>query len=158
MGVFRITFLGFVACVLSVTSAPLAAETLLTVVTSKGSEIELSFEDLEALDQTAYSTANDYVDGETEFSGPLVRDLVAMMGGEPAEILFTAINDYAITIPVSDFVEYDVILAIYQDGQKLSRRAKGPIWVIYPTSQFEALQDRVHNDRLIWQLVRMEAQ
>lgn len=115
-------------------------------------------EDLEALDQTVVVTANEYVDGEVEFSGPLARDVIDMLPELPEEVLMTAINDYAITVPVSDFYDYDVILALSQDGTRLSRRDKGPIWLIYPTGDFEELQDRIHNDRLIWQLIRIEAQ
>jgi len=48
-----------------------------------------------------------------------------------------------------------VIFATSQDGIKFSLRDKGPIWVIYPMTDNRKLQDRVYNDRLIWQLVKV---
>ncbi len=53
-------------------------------------------------------------------------------------------------------LEYDVIFAMSQNGERLSIRDKGPIWVIYPMTDNDELQDRVYNDRLIWQLVKVD--
>ena len=103
------------------------------------------------------STENEFVDGMAEFSGPLARDILSLLGDDFDSAEFTAINDYSIVIPVSDFQEYDVILALTMNGQKFSLRDKGPIWLIYPMSDHKELQDRVYNNRLIWQLTRITA-
>jgi hypothetical protein len=42
------------------------------------------------------------------------------------------------------------------DGVPLSKRDKGPIWMIYPMSDHEELRDPVYNSRLIWQVVKLE--
>jgi hypothetical protein len=132
---------------------------LLQMVDPDGSirSLSLSAEDVDALPQVNLTTENEFVDGPTEFVGPLARDVLALLDKPGAEsAVLTAANDYAIEIPLSDFEQYDVIFATAMDGNRLSLRDKGPIWVIYPMSQNAELRDAVYNDRLIWQLVRVE--
>lgn len=120
--------------------------------------IELTEEDLLAMEQFSVFTENGFVDGLVEFTGPLARDVIALFEDpEIEELTLTAVNDYAVKIPVSDVMDYDVIFALTQGGEKFSARDKGPIWVIYPMTDHIELQDRVYNDRLIWQLVQVEA-
>lgn len=120
--------------------------------------VELSEEDLLALEQFSVFTENEFVDGLVEFTGPLARDVLALLESPEFEAMkLTAANDYAVEIPFTDIIDYDVIFALMQDGEKFSVRDKGPIWVIYPMTDHEELQDRVFNDRLIWQLVRVDA-
>ena len=68
----------------------------------------------------------------------------------------TAANDYTVEIQAAEFETYDVIFALDIDGEILSMRDKGPIWLMYPISDFEELQKPIYNNRLIWQLVRVE--
>jgi len=134
-----------------------AQETVLTLVNSNtGIEMALTEAELMALPQTDINTENEFVDGMTRFSGPLGRDLVALMGGGGTSVVLTAVNDYAVEVPVEDFNAYDVVFAVSANDVRFSRRDKGPIWVVYPMSDNKELQDPVYNARLIWQLVRME--
>ena len=43
------------------------------------------------------------------------------------------------------------------DGKPLSRRDKGPLWLMYPISDNAALRDPIYLRRLIWQVIRIEA-
>jgi len=119
--------------------------------------VELTMEDLLALPQIRLQTDNDFVDNGAVFIGPLARDIVAMLGDEVKSATFTAVNDYFIEIPVADFQKYDVIFALSINGAPISLRDRGPIWLIYPMSDHPELQDRIYNDRLIWQLVKVTA-
>ncbi len=148
----------FLAVLLGFWGGAVSAGTVLTLENPKDDiRIELSEEDLLAFPQVVVSTENEFVDGMAEFSGPLARDILSLLGDDFDSAEFTAINDYSIVIPVSDFQEYDVILALTMNGQKFSLRDKGPIWLIYPMSDHKELQDRVYNNRLIWQLTRITA-
>ena len=125
---------------------------------SDGVVIELTEADLLAMDQFTVHTENEFVDGLAEFTGPLARDVIALLSASGIETLhFIAANDYAIEVPMSDILDFDVIFAMSQNGVRFSIRDKGPIWVIYPMSDNVELQDRVYNDRLIWQLIKVEA-
>ncbi|WP_253913391.1 molybdopterin-dependent oxidoreductase [Pseudoruegeria sp. HB172150] len=134
---------------------------MLTVTTTDASGLqtvlEFSSEDLLSMQPIEVQTDNDFVEGETVFTGPLLRDLFGEISLEPDdEIVVTALNDYSTVIPASEALEYDVIVAVLMDGEEMSVRDKGPFWVIYPMSDHPELQDPGYNDRLIWQLSDVE--
>ncbi len=137
------------------------AETVLTVLVKQIGQadrtVEFSMPDLESMQQHTLLTANEFVDGMQEFRGPLVRDILAAVDATDVETArLTAANDYTVEVSAAEFFRYDAVLALTMGGQQLSRRDKGPIWVMYPMSDHEELQDPVYNNRLIWQLVGME--
>lgn len=145
-------------------SALAAGDVMVTLTNaSEGIVVELTEEDLLAMDQFTVFTENEFVDGLVEFVGPLARDVIALLGDSEIEALefetlkLTAFNDYAVEVPYSDIIDYDVIFAMSQNGERFSTRDKGPIWVIYPMTDNIELQDRIYNDRLIWQLVQVDA-
>lgn len=154
------TFIGvlvllFAACTGSLT----LSQELEVVPISGGTPIILSLDDLRGLGETELRTGNDFVDGERRFRGPLVRDVLHHAGAENTTLVrLTAANDYQVEIAAEEFMQYEVILALSMDGVPLSMRDKGPIWVIYPISENAELQDPVYNNRLIWQLVKLEYQ
>jgi hypothetical protein len=95
-----------------------------------------------------------------KFTGPLLRDVMAAAGSDPAasRLRLTALNDYRIEIPVSDVQRYEVIVARLLDGQAMGVRDKGPLFVMYPFDSHAELRSAVHYSRAIWQLRRMEVQ
>ena len=123
-----------------------------------GELLELTMEELEAMPQITIVTESEFTDEAASYRGPLVRDLLASVGLDTAQtIRLTAANDYYVDIPTSDFSQYDVVLAMEVDGDRLSRREKGPLWLMYPISDHSELRSEVYNARLIWQVVRIEA-
>lgn len=114
-------------------------------------------EQLRALPQTTVRTKTEFTDGVVEFVGPLARDVLAAADlGEATVAHLVAANDYALDVPVSDFDTYNVILALEANGEALSRRDKGPIWLMYPLDDHVELQDPTYTIRLIWQLTAIE--
>ena len=129
------------------------ADAILTI-TANGASEACSFEELAAIPQTKVVTKNDYTDNSVEFTGPRLRDVLAPYEVGPNKtLIMRAINDFAVNIPASDAFEYDVILALFSNGEKMSIREKGPIWVIYPMDDHPELRDDSYNSRLVWQLV-----
>ncbi len=110
---------------------------------------------LEALPQREIITVTPWTDGPARFEGPLLREVLARVGAQGARLEARAINDYAVTIPVSDAERYDVILALRRDGQPLTVRSLGPLWVIYPWSEHPELATETYYGRAIWQLERI---
>ena len=83
----------------------------------------------------------------------LLRDLLNKQGlQKAAKLNAKALNDYVTTITVADVYKYDVLLALTQDGKLLTRRNKGPVWVIYPLSQNPELDKPSYHSAMIWQL------
>jgi hypothetical protein len=149
-----------VAAVLGLAATPAVSggAALTLVAANHSSTLELSLEELAALPQTTFSTETEFTDGMTEFTGPLVRDVLALHGLARIEnVRFIAANDYFVDIPTNDFDNYDAILAMTADGKALSRRDRGPLWLMYPISDHSALADPLYLRRLIWQVVRIEA-
>ncbi|MCF6303777.1 MAG: hypothetical protein L3J33_00195 [Rhodobacteraceae bacterium] len=135
-----------------------AQDTMLTLTNSiTEAEILLTEDGIMALDQVVMNTTNEFVDEMTAFGGPLARDVVALLGGGAGDtVVLTAVNDYSIEVPVQDFIDYDVVFAHSTNGDRLSTRDKGPIWVVYPMSDNPELRDPTYNARMIWQLVSVE--
>lgn len=149
------------AAVLSILfSTPAYSQTILTVSSSDGTILnEYSLADLDSLEQTQLKTDNFYIDEPSVFSGPTLA-LVVTNAGYPTTgdgtIILTAINEYKVEVPVADLEAYNVLLATRRDNEVMSIRDKGPIWVMYPISDYEELQDPIYNNRLIWQLKNIQ--
>lgn len=111
---------------------------------------------LMALPVTTFETSTIWTDGVHSFHGVSFADLVAEIGAEGATLLATAINDYTVEIPASDAVEGGPIIAYLMDGEEMSVRDKGPLWVIYPYDSDAAYQSELVYSRSIWQLDRLE--
>ncbi|MBW4961626.1 molybdopterin-dependent oxidoreductase [Sulfitobacter sp. CW3] len=128
------------------------AQTVLTVTNSENSAT-YTLEELLAMPQTTVVTTNDYVDELTTFQGPSLRFVLEKMDvDQNANLKMVALNDFASQVPAEDAFAYDVILAVLRNGEEMSVREKGPIWVIYPMDDNPELQDDVYNGRLVWQL------
>lgn len=137
-----------------------AGEAMLVVrnlADAKHPEIRFAEEELTALPQVTIRTHTEFTDGLMTFKGPLARDVVSRLGvGKATTVHAIAVNDYAIDMPVEEFFKYDVVLALYANGKRLTLRDKGPIWLVYPIDQHPELNDPIYNARMIWQLTTME--
>ena len=107
---------------------------------------------LEALGSVSLTTTTAWTEGPVTFEGPLVRDVLSLVGAEGTVVTATALNDYAVDIPFTDFQDYDVLLALEMNGERMSVRDKGPIWIVYPRDEYAELQTVEYNARWIWQL------
>jgi hypothetical protein len=147
------------ACALVVAGAGLGAAAQPVLTVSRGDTVvALTVADLEAMPQHTLVTSNEFTDGEVTYVGPLARDVLARIDLDGVRYLrLKALNDYYIDVPTKDFKRYDVIFALEANGQRLSRRDKGPLWLMYPISDHPELADPLYNARLIWQVVKVEA-
>lgn len=110
---------------------------------------------LRALGATEVTTETIWTPGTITFTGVELKTLLDHLGATGTEIDATAINDYTVVIPVSDAVEGGPIVAYEMDGELMSRRDKGPLWLIYPYSSNSEYRTEVIYSRSIWQLDRM---
>lgn len=134
------------------------AQDILTVTNGEETK-SYTFEDLLAFEQEIVETTNDYVDELATFQGPSLLSLLEASDiDRDAEIKLSAINDFTISVPAEDAFLYNVILALLRDGEEMSVRDKGPIWVIYPMDDNPDLRDEQYNGRLVWQLKSISAE
>lgn len=111
---------------------------------------------LDALTQRTTATHSPWYDGSKTFAGPLGSALLAAVGASGKTLKVTALNDYVSEIPASDFVSYPVILATSLDGEPMSVREKGPIFIIYPFDEQPALDNETYYGRSAWQVKSIE--
>lgn len=110
---------------------------------------------LEALPATEFTTGTIWTDGAQRYTGVELGSFLEALGAEGRQIEATAINDYSVEIPVSDARAGGPILAYRVDGAAMSRRDKGPIWLIYPYDQNVDYRSETVYSRSIWQLDRL---
>ncbi|WP_417863301.1 molybdopterin-dependent oxidoreductase [Vreelandella venusta] len=136
---------------------------------------------LQALPQHSFETGTPWTEGSSTYSGPLMRTLLEHVGlpnadnrlggssrnssrnssgngsgnGPGNSVYVSALNGFEAEIPISDFYKYDVILALERDGQSIPIREYGPLWVLYPFSQDEALLSEKMRFRAVWQVMQI---
>ena len=101
-------------------------------------------------------TTTSVTDGVNVFDGFLMRDLLERLGATGDTVIASALNDYVIEIPMSDFERFDVLVATHMDGSELLARDKGPLWIVYPRDDHDELQDIRYDYRWVWQLMTLE--
>ena len=143
------------------TIAPPQGPVLLTIsgaITNTNGEgvAKLDREMLLSLGLHELKTTTSWTDGVKTFRGVLASDVMEYVGVYGTKVTATALNDYVVEIPVSDFEKYGVVFALWMDGEQLTRRNKGPIWPVYPRDDFPELMNRSSDKKWIWQLVTME--
>jgi hypothetical protein len=115
----------------------------------------LDREMLNALPQRAFRTTTPWHNGRPEFSGPMLRDVLALVGAQGRELRVVAINDYASTVPVADGA-FDVVLATLIDGAPIPVREKGPLFIVYNFDGQPRLRTEQYFSRSVWQVKSIE--
>jgi len=110
---------------------------------------------LDALPQRTTTTKTPWYDGEESFSGPVVEMLLEAVGATGTTVTVRALNDYSADIPIADFKANPVILASRLNGEVLSIRDKGPLFVIYPFDLDPALYNEIYFGRSVWQVTSL---
>jgi len=149
------TFIVAFALVFGLGTSAQASDTVLTV---KHKDQTLTFDRaaLEALGTETVETTTIWTEGTQVFEGVSLARLAQEIGAQEGRFLATAINDYTVEIPQSDAVENGPILAMTINGNEMSVRDKGPLWVIYPYDANAGYRTEVIYSRSIWQLDRIE--
>lgn len=111
---------------------------------------------LEAFEQHEIRTRTPWYSTERQFTGPLLREVLAAAGARGETIRAVAINDYQVDIPFDDALRYDVVVARLLDGKPMAVRDKGPLFIMYPFERHPELRNAVYLSRCAWQLNALE--
>ncbi|PYF82955.1 hypothetical protein DFP75_10244 [Marinomonas alcarazii] len=109
-------------------------------------EMLMNLEVIELKTETPWS------EGVDSYRGPLLRSLIATVGAEGGDLTVTALNDFSSVVPSQDGEEYNVILAMELNGVPMSVRNKGPLFLVYPFSDYPSLNNEVIHNRSVWQI------
>lgn len=123
--------------------------------TNAGDAAEFDIDMLRAIDNSEILTETIWTPDTHRFEGVRLDRLFEFLGARGEAVRATAINDYSVLIPLTDATEDGPIIAHSMDGKEMSRREKGPLWVIYPYSSSARYRSEVIYSRSIWQLDRL---
>lgn len=118
---------------------------------------QLDLKLLQSFKQTTIRTTTVWTEGVQTFTGVELAELTEQLGLQGTTIRASALNDYTVSIPMTDAVENGPIVAYARNGETMSVRNKGPLWVIYPYDDEANYRSDVIYSRSIWQLDRLEA-
>lgn len=107
---------------------------------------------LEAMPQKTFTTNTPWDRLPIKFSGPLLRDVLAVAKAQGTTLQAIATNDYKTSIPVSDTKNFEVVLAHRMNGQLIPLRTKGPLFIVYPFDSKPELNTLTYKERSAWQL------
>ncbi len=111
---------------------------------------------LRGIGVASFTTTTIWTDGPQTFTGTPFHLLLDTLGVSEGTLTATALNDYAIELPVADLAEGHALLAFELNGRTMSVREKGPLWVVYPYDSAPRFQSEVYHSRSIWQLDRLK--
>ncbi|WP_339109685.1 molybdopterin-dependent oxidoreductase [Thioclava sp. GXIMD4216] len=153
--------LAILALVIASALTPLpshAAQTVLTVLGAPDHDgpVPMDMAALKALPAASFTTTTTWTQGPQAFTGIYMADFLAAFHVTGGSVKLTAVNDYSVTVPVSDLRQHEALLAYERNGSVMSVRDKGPLWLVYPFDSDEDLRNEVVYSRSIWQVVKIE--
>jgi hypothetical protein len=109
---------------------------------------------LESLGLIRFTTPTAWTTEPAAFEGVLLSALLDVVGADPAatSLNLIALNDFEGPAPIADGRKWPVMLALKRDGEYMSRRDRGPLWMIYPQHAYPELGQREYLSRWVWQL------
>ncbi len=120
-------------------------------ISAPDGQAQLDLTAIKALPQHTVTTRTPWHDGVMRFGGPRLSDLLEPLRPQGKTLHISALNDYSIDIPLSD-LRYQPVLAWQLNGQAISVRDKGPLFLIYPFDAHPELQNPIYYGRSIWQV------
>lgn len=127
-------------------------------VKNAGETARFDMKMIEALPQHSFTTSTPWFDKPVKFTGPLLSDVLAAVKASGTTVSAVAINDYKVSIPVTDATKFKMILARQIDDKPIPVREKGPLFVVYPFDTSAELRTSTFYERSIWQLKALEVQ
>jgi len=150
-------FLPAVVAIAAFMALPAYAQTEPVILTIDGAieggkPVDFTMSQLEELGTETIVTSTPWTEGTPTFEGVPMKVLLEHVGakGETADVM--ALNNYQTAIPVADFTTYPVILATKMDGEPMTVRNKGPLFIMYPFDAVPELQTELYLSRAAWQV------
>ncbi len=117
---------------------------------------EFSLAALDNLPQQTNETWTPWHNGVQKFSGPTFYEVLKAVNAQGTNVVVTAINDYASTIPIQELRQYPIILATRINGKTIPIRDKGPLILIYPFDRYPETKNEISYFRSVWNVRAVE--
>ena len=116
----------------------------------KGAQFDMAM--IQKLPQHSFTTLTPWVKQPIQFTGPLLRDVLAAVKAKGTVIKAVALDDYHTNIPVEDAMKFDMVMAHKMNGQPIPVKTKGPLYLLYPFDSNPELRSAAYYERSPWQL------
>jgi hypothetical protein len=116
----------------------------------QGAQFDMAM--IEKLPQQKFTTLTPWEKEPVQFTGPLLRDVLAAVKAQGTVIKAMALNDYQSSIPVEDAMKFDMVMATKMNGKPIPVKTKGPLFIVYPFDSKPELRSAVYYERSPWQL------
>jgi hypothetical protein len=97
-----------------------------------------------------------WTNGLTSFEGPLLSAILDAAGAHGHRIVVKALNDRTAEVPITDATDFPTMLALKLNGDFMSARDKGPLFLIYPFDSHPELYGEKYFTRSVWQIGEIE--
>lgn len=131
-------------------------DTLLSIQVAQDSDCNssgalLTEEHILALPQQQFTTLHKWSPVAQTFSGPLLEDVLNIYCKDVTSIELSALNNYSLTLDFKLTKQYQPIVAHSINGNRLSIRDKGPLWVMIDHERHNIKKKNLEG-MMIWQL------
>lgn len=134
-----------------------SSSSLLQLILPDKREITLDEAALAALPQVEFETATPWTLGTHRYRGPTLKSVLAAQQMDSASAIdVAALNGYQQRVDLSLFAKVPLTLVRYQDDKPLTRRNKGPLWLLVPLSAHPDMDVSAIHNNMVWQVIRIE--
>ncbi len=134
-----------------------SSSSLLQLILPDKREITLDEAALAALPQVEFETATPWTLGTYRYRGPTLKSVLAAQQVDSASAIdVAALNGYQQRVDLSLFAKVPLTLVRYQDDKPLTRRNKGPLWLLVPLSAHPDMDVSAIHNNMVWQVIRIE--
>lgn len=134
-----------------------SSSSLLQLILPDKRETTLDEAALAALPQVEFETATPWTLGTHRYRGPTLKSVLAAQQVDSASAIdVAALNGYQQRVDLSLFAKVPLTLVRYQDDKPLTRRNKGPLWLLVPLSAHPDMDVSAIHNNMVWQVIRIE--
>jgi len=123
--------------------------------TNVDGEAWFDLEMLQSIGVADIETETPWTEGMAKFTGVLLKDLMQHVGAKSMTFEATALDKYKYEFSEIDYEKYPVIIAWKLNDELLTVRTLGPLWIMFPYSDYEELDKEVYRDAAVWQLINI---
>lgn len=120
------------------------------------SGVEIDKAMIESLPVVSFSTPTPWTEGDTEWTGVRLNEFLEYVGAESQEMHIKALDGYEVDFKNVDLQKYPVIIAYKQNGEYMSVRDLGPLWIMFPFADHPELDIQFNRSLSVWQIREIE--
>lgn len=122
--------------------------------------IGFTLEDLRALPLTEFETSTVWTQGVDSYAGVLLIDLLRRIGHTTVRgaVNVRALDGYSAQIDANLITEEAPLLSFLRNGNPMSVRDQGPVWLIFPYDHNPAFRTESVYAKSVWQVRSIEVQ